>query len=339
MAESSWPTPANGRVVDDVQYEKVGLGLGPVAGVLGDFTSPQLVYGDSSGMQIKIAADRYAVIGGHIWWSGSTIFTKAIGSNSSGSTRTDLVVVRLSRTTWAATVVVIAGTPGAGAPAPTQNTGTTGSFDLPLATVTVASGAATITSGNVAYVGPHLAPDGSGYRSPSAAALTHIPLKLNGMTALALESGVMTLRRYEGAQGWLVWPPVPVQVQETTSFNFSSTSFAAGSPACQTTFVGPPHGRIRVEIAAHLTASNVNEQALLSYEIRLTNSAGAVVVAAAEANGVLMHDTGNVQAGAAVIHTGLISGQTYFIRTMHQASASAACACYLRRLIVTPLPS
>jgi hypothetical protein len=181
VAESSWPSPSNGRVIDDSSYEKVALSYGPDGGIVGDFTSPQLVSGDSSGMQVKVAADRYALVRGHEWWSGSTIFTKAIGANASGSTRTDLVVLRLSRTTWDVTVTVIAGTPGSGAPAPVQNLGTTGSFDLPLATVTVASGASTVSAGNVTYVAPHLTPDGSGYRTPTVASLAYIPNKMAGM--------------------------------------------------------------------------------------------------------------------------------------------------------------
>lgn len=184
MAESSWPSPSNSRVVDDPSYEKLALSYGPCAGVVGGFTSPQLVYGDSTGMQIKVAADRYALVRGHEWYSGSSIFTKAIGANSSGSTRTDLVVLRLSRTTWDVTVVVIAGTPGAGAPSPTQNVGTTGSFDLPLATVTVVNGAATISAANVTYVGAHLRGDGGGYLAPSVAALAYVPVPIVGQEAV-----------------------------------------------------------------------------------------------------------------------------------------------------------
>lgn len=183
MAESSWPSPSNSRVIDDPSYEKLALSYGVTAGVVGAFTSPQLVYGDSTGMQIKVAADRYALVRGHEWYSGSTIFTKVIGANSSGSTRTDLVVLRLSRTTWDVTVVVIAGTPGSGAPAPTQNVGTTGSFDLPLATVTVTNGAATISAANVTYVGAHLRGDGGGYICPSVAALAYVPVPLVGQNA------------------------------------------------------------------------------------------------------------------------------------------------------------
>lgn len=197
MAESSWPSPDNSRVVDDASYEKLAFSYGPAAGVVGDFTSPQLVYGDSSGMQVKVGADRYALVRGHEWWSGSTIFTLAIGSNSSGQTRTDLVVLRLSRTTWDVNAIVIAGTPGSGAPSPVQGVGTTGSFDLPIATVTVASGAATVSAANVTYVAPHLGSDGSGYWSPTVAALAYIPIKVAGMD-VKLPDG-STFRYHGGA--------------------------------------------------------------------------------------------------------------------------------------------
>jgi hypothetical protein len=199
VAESSWPSPSNSRVVDDPSYEKLALSYGPVAGVVGGFTSPQLVYGDSSGMQIKVAADRYALVRGHEWYSGSTIFTKPIGSNSSGSTRTDLVVLRLSRTTWDVTVVVIAGIPGSGAPSPTQNVGTTGSFDLPLATVTVTNGAATISAANVNYIAAHLRGDGGGYQVTQFASLAYVPVPQLGQQAILSTTGVIF---YYAGTGW-----------------------------------------------------------------------------------------------------------------------------------------
>lgn len=220
MAESSWPDPANSRVVDDSQYEKLGLAYGPSGGVVGDFTNPQLVYGDSSGRQVKIAADRYALVRGHAWWSGGSVLTVAIGANVSGSTRTDLVVLRLSRTTWAVNVVVIAGTPGAGAPSPVQNTGTTGSWDLPLATVSVANNASTISAANVTYVASHLLPDGGGYIVPSVAALAYIPHPLPGMkAALAASLSDTTVYTYMSA-GWR--PQQTLYVRKLASETVSS---------------------------------------------------------------------------------------------------------------------
>lgn len=225
MAESSWPSPSNGRVVDDSQYEKIGISLGPPGGVVGDFTSPQLIYGDSSGRQIKVAADRYALVRGHAWWSGSSILTVSIGANTSGSTRTDLVVLRLSRTTWDVTLTVIAGTPGAGAPSPTQNLSTTGNWDLPLATVTVANNASTITAGNVTYVAPHLDSNRS-YRSPAVAALAYIPQATAGLR-VALADG--STYQYSGS----AWGPDPADYIAYTPTFYSNatagTTIAGGS--------------------------------------------------------------------------------------------------------------
>lgn len=234
MAESSWPSPDNGRVVDDASYEKLALSYGPAGGVVGDFTSPQLVYGDSSGMQVKVAADRYAIVRGHAWWSGSTIFTLAIGANASGSTRTDLVVLRLSRTTWDVNAVVIAGTPGSGAPSPVQNLGTTGSFDLPLATVTVTSGAATITAGNVTYVGTHLQPDGSGYRSPTFATLPYIPVKTEGMIATLADGSSFRYHSSAWVQQSAIWIRKTVPTQRNNNTITADPDLKVTLPAGQT---------------------------------------------------------------------------------------------------------
>lgn len=213
MAESSWPNPADGRVIDDSEYEKLGITLAPSGGVYGNFTSPQLVYGDSSGLQVKVAADRYALVRGHAWWSGSTILTKSIGSNSSGSTRTDLVVLRLSRTTWAVTVEVVAGTPGAGAPSPTQNLSTTGTYELPLATVTVANSASSISAANVTYVATHIGTGGQ-LRAPSVAALAYVPGPHPGMSVV-LDTGDEYTRNAANSAwvitnqvGWTAFTPV-----------------------------------------------------------------------------------------------------------------------------------
>jgi hypothetical protein len=74
----------------------------------------------------------------------------SIGANSSGSTRIDVVVLRLNRSLNTLVLGVVAGTPGAGAPALTQVAG--GNWEFPIANITVANGAASITGGNIADV-------------------------------------------------------------------------------------------------------------------------------------------------------------------------------------------
>lgn len=344
MAESSWPSPSNGRVVDDVQFEKMGLGLGPTAGVLGDFTSPQLVYGDSSGMQIKVAADRYALVSGHVWWSGSSIFTKSIGANASGSTRTDLVVARLSRTTWDVTIVVVAGTPGAGAPAPTQNTGTTGSYDLPLATVTVASGAGTVSAGNVTYLATHLVPNG-GYVVPSIAALTYVPAKVTGM--LVYVSDVKLYKTYDGAawgtQG-LNLTPYTGQAQDSTTVAVSSTTYAAGSPVVGFAFTAPPSGQIELTVGGYIVTNNNTVEIRLSFEVRAgaTVGSGTVVWAASHLRGIVAGTAVNAgaTARAAGTWTAVIGALTplssYNVRTMHALDSAGSGGVNYRTLLVKP---
>jgi hypothetical protein len=146
VADSSWPGPNhNARAVNDIEYERL---LHPITqdGFLGVPTDPPPVYADATGLQVKIRAERVAVIRGHAWYSGTTEFTKPITANTSGQTRTDLAVLRLSRSSFDVTVEVLAGTPGASAPTPTQDSPPNGVWELPLAEVTVPTAATTVTA-------------------------------------------------------------------------------------------------------------------------------------------------------------------------------------------------
>lgn len=234
MAESSWPSPSNSRLIGDDQYEKLALSYGPSAGVVGDFTSPQLVYGDASGMQVKIVADRYALVRGHEWWSGATLTTLAIAANASGSTRVDLIVLRLNRTTWNVNITVVQGTPGSGAPAPTQNVGTTGSYDLPLALVTVASGASSISAGNVNYIAAHLGPDGCGYRSPTFAALSYVPGPVEGMTVDLADGSYYRYHSAAWVQRSAMWIRKTVPTQRNNNTITADPDLKVTLPAGQT---------------------------------------------------------------------------------------------------------
>lgn len=150
MAQSSWPTVAGGRAINDTQWEQMASGFA-ADGVVGAPTDTALVYADATGMQVKVRANKLALVRGHGWASGGAEFTKTIGANSSGSTRIDLIVLRLTRSTWDVTIEVKAGTPGAGVPALTQDaTGSgAGVYEIAVAQVNVANGAATIAATDV----------------------------------------------------------------------------------------------------------------------------------------------------------------------------------------------
>ncbi len=175
MAESSWPTVAGSRAISDIQWELMAQGFA-ADGVIGMSTDTPVVYGDSTGMQVKIRANKYALVKGHGWQSGTAEFTKAITSNNSGQTRIDLVVLRFNRTDQTVTVQVKAGTPGSGsAPALQQDASSSGAglYEIALAQVTIASGASTISSGNVVPVAKFIAVGGITISRPKLIAITH----------------------------------------------------------------------------------------------------------------------------------------------------------------------
>lgn len=154
MAEDSWPkSTRNSGTINDYEHEQLESPAQP-NGLVGVPTDATLVYGDSTGRQIKVRPNRYGLLRGKTWTSGPAEYIKAIAANTSGSTRIDLVVLRLDRANNGVTLEVRAGVPGAGRPAPVQQVPPatafgTGIFELPVAQVTVVNNAATITAADV----------------------------------------------------------------------------------------------------------------------------------------------------------------------------------------------
>ena len=146
MAEASWPSPNhNSRSVTDAEYGHLAPWNSD-----GVFQSASdVVYANGSNLQVLVRAGKRAVLQGHAWYSGSSDVALTIAANSSGSTRTDTVVLQLDRSTWDVRAAVRQGTPGAGAPTLQRDTGDTGLWEIPLADVTVDNGAGSIASGKV----------------------------------------------------------------------------------------------------------------------------------------------------------------------------------------------
>jgi hypothetical protein len=158
MAQDSWPSPThNARAVTDSEYERISVRYSG-DGVYGDPTdSANIVAG--TGLQVTVKSERSGNVRGFNWYSGTSDTTLSISSNTSGSTRIDRVVLRLDRSTWDVRAVVRTGTPGAGAPALQQDTGTTGLYEIPLAQVTVINNATSVTvAREELYVGHRIRP-------------------------------------------------------------------------------------------------------------------------------------------------------------------------------------
>lgn len=165
MAQSSWPSPNhNSREVTDAEYEKLSARFSD-DGVYGDPTDTAAVSA-GTGLQVVVRSGLEASVRGHYWTSGTTSLTLTVASNSSGSQRRDWIVLKLDRSTWDVTAALHQGTAGAGLPALTQNTGTTGVWEIPLGYVQVNSGAGSVTVVPwTQYVGSRVRPAKSSTRT------------------------------------------------------------------------------------------------------------------------------------------------------------------------------
>lgn len=143
MSISSYPF--DGQAVSEGQYSYLFRELASHSGVADSIGGTGFnVFGDSSGMQVKVNPG-FAIVRGHAVQSTATeVVTIAAAS---AAQRYDRVVLRLDPTANSITIAVVQGTSGGGVPALTQTD--TGIYELPLATVSVPVGAATITAGNV----------------------------------------------------------------------------------------------------------------------------------------------------------------------------------------------
>nr|WP_223188244.1 hypothetical protein [Streptomyces sp. TRM68416] len=145
------------------------------------------------GLSVTVRADVYASVRGHAWTSGTSGDTLAVTANASGQTRVDRVVLRLDRSTWDVRAAVKQGTPGSGVPSLSQSTGDTGTYEIPLAEVTVLSGAGSVTVvRKELYVGSRVRP---------ATSTTRNPLPVPGELAFETNTGIT--RQWDGS-AWSV---------------------------------------------------------------------------------------------------------------------------------------
>ena len=251
MAQSSWPSPDSSRTVTDLQYERL---VTPqyMDGLSGSPTDAALVTADGSGMHVFVAASRYGQVRGRGWTSGTSALTLTISSNTSGATRTDLVVLGLSRSTWDVTVYVKTGTPGSGAPSLQTDTGDTGTYEIPLAEVTVINGASAISSSQVKTRHWYARPDGVA----SAGADTRPPSPWPGMRLWENGSSYV----WNGSI-WEVTSGLPSPVTSTQSVDVTgapqtppgfegTATWIDVNSACWTpvTFTVPQSGRVAITI-------------------------------------------------------------------------------------------
>lgn len=192
MAETSFPV-AGGAGVTDAAYERL---MGPITGSgryafgpTASAISTPLIFADNSGRQVKAYASQAAIVRGFRWESGTTPPVVALDANTSGNPRIDLIVLRLDRSTFTVRLGKTNGTPASvpAAPAAIQDTGSSGVWELPLATVRVTSsgtsGQPSIQVADVTRLDWWLAPP------PASALSTQMPPATNGLVVHQFDTG------------------------------------------------------------------------------------------------------------------------------------------------------
>ncbi len=158
MAQSSWPSPSyNERAVTDAEYEAMAARFSD-DGIYGDPTDTAVVT-EGVGLSVNVRAGVTGSVRGHAWTSGSSTVPLSVAANGSASTRMDRAVLRLDRSDWTVRAVIKQGSTGGSVPTLTQQTGTTGVYEVLLGNITVPPNATSVTvTRGERYVGTRVRP-------------------------------------------------------------------------------------------------------------------------------------------------------------------------------------
>lgn len=139
------------------------------------------------------------------------------------------------------------------------------------------------------------------------------------------------------------FPPTVWSADNTDFNNVTQTTFQNGTPEVSVTFIAPPSGRVLVINGGGARNNTGADQIFMDSEIRVTNSAGAVVRAASvtgEGTWSCADETLGVEyKSRAYVQEGLTPGQQYFARLQYRASTGGTSADVgARSIIVQPIP-
>lgn len=143
MAQTSWPF--DNVDTTETQFSQWARNIGE--GVKVATGTDLLVYGDSSGMQVKVPAGQ-SMVRGH-YYANDALVTLAVTTANASNPRIDNVVLELDPSANTIQLKVVAGTPAASPVAPTLTQTDAGIYQQLLATVYVGAAVATITAANV----------------------------------------------------------------------------------------------------------------------------------------------------------------------------------------------
>lgn len=137
------------------------------------------------------------------------------------------------------------------------------------------------------------------------------------------------------------FPQAKSASDSTTNSNISSTSYVAGTPTVETTFVAPTSGRVLLSVGAGMRDDSGTNRVHVAPQIRQDTSGGSVVFSADVAG------RGVGSSGAAAgyeyhsrtsLLTGLDPGRTYHAQVLHKVSGGSTADIAVREIVVVPVP-
>jgi hypothetical protein len=188
MTEKSWPfyDGATGTPVLEDQWSIMARQWGG-DGVVGAPNDAALqVWANGSGREVHVRVGR-GCVRGHWYELDTADLTLNVAANTSGSPRIDRVVLRLDPSADSIVLAVKQGTPAGVPVAPTPTTTDVGVYEISLARVAVANGAASISAGNVTdertHIGTPISSAGGAFTGPLAMGGNEISGLGNGVNA------------------------------------------------------------------------------------------------------------------------------------------------------------
>lgn len=274
MAEFYYPFAAGpGAAVNETDWSHLARHLAS-SGVVGDPGGNQLeVFADSTGRHVKVRPGQ-GITRGH-YYLNDAIKQIDLDANPSGSTRLDLIVLRLNPTANTVIADKVTGTPGAGAPpVPTQSD--TDIFELPLGVATVIAGATTITFDQVTDARRH-----SGLDVIPCRVVADIPIAMGirrGQLAYEVFTGLLKI--FDGATWGRLTPTRQVVLARNGVSQWGKNFPAAGSgfdDIIHSAVLDVPAGALAVDLSVTTHAVAGAAPTACTWTLRAAQGGGATV--------------------------------------------------------------
>jgi len=129
---------------------------------------------------------------------------------------------------------------------------------------------------------------------------------------------------------------LPAQVADATTVTPATTSYAVGSPVLSATLVASSSAAMFITIEARGSHPTTNQAAFMSFEVRDTNSVGAIILGASDDRACIMSVPNNTSASYRYYLSGLNVLTTYYVQTLQRSSDTTGAPIVIRQLILEP---